>query len=260
MKSPGYTSPFEQPKGLRSSTPAFDTVSVIVPFYNEEECAEFVLREIKECQPDAEIVAVDDGSSDDTWKILCRVEGVTPVRLTENRGQSGALYAGLKFASGDILVMLDGDGQNDPADIDKLVDLVRSETCDVAVGRRAKRQDIWSKRVASKIANRVRRWFIHDGISDTGCSLKVIHRDYVDLLVPFNGLHRYLAGIFTHAGLKIAEIDVNHRERKAGTSKYTNLDRAIRGVYDLIGVCWLLKRGVILPSLEVNHDTDQASR
>lgn len=259
MKSPGYTSPFEQPKGLRDSVPTFDTVSVVVPFYNEEECAEFVLNEIVKCQPDAEVIAVDDGSSDKTWNVLCSVDGVTPVRLTENRGQSGALYAGLKFASGDILVMLDGDGQNDPADIGKLVDLVRGENCDVAVGRRAKRKDTWSKRVASKIANRIRRWFIHDGISDTGCSLKVFHSDHVDLLVPFNGLHRYLAGIFTHAGLKIAEIDVNHRERKAGTSKYTNLDRAIRGVYDLIGVCWLLKRGVILPALEVDHKKDQPS-
>ncbi len=259
MKSPGYTSPFEQPAGLRSSAPTFDTVSVVVPFYNEEECAEFVLKEIVACQPDAEIVAVDDGSTDGTWDILCSVDGVTPVRLTENRGQSGALYAGLKFASGDILVMLDGDGQNDPADIGKLVDLVRGEGCDVAVGRRAKRKDTWSKRTASKIANRIRRWFIHDGISDTGCSLKVIHRDYVDLLVPFNGLHRYLAGIFTHAGLTIAEIDVNHRERKAGTSKYTNLDRAIRGVYDLIGVCWLLKRGVIIPPLETGEKKNAPS-
>ena len=87
-------------------------------------------------------------------------------------------------------------------------------------------------------------------MSDTGCSLKVIHRDHVDLLVPFNGLHRYLPAIFTHAGLKIAEIDVNHRERKAGTSKYTNFDRALRGIYDLIGVSWLLKRKVILPKIE----------
>ncbi|MDA7926995.1 glycosyltransferase family 2 protein, partial [Verrucomicrobiales bacterium] len=152
MKAPGYTSPFERTKGLRSTAPGFDTVSIVVPFYNEEECAEFVLKEIVECQPHAEIVAVDDGSSDGTWDILCRVEGVTPVRLTENRGQSGALYAGLKFASGDILVMLDGDGQNDPADIEKLVELVRGEDCDVAVGRRAKRKDTWSKRTASKIA------------------------------------------------------------------------------------------------------------
>jgi dolichol-phosphate mannosyltransferase len=141
-------------------------------------------------------------------------------------------------------------GQNDPADIAKLVDLVRSGECDVAVGRRAKRRDTWSRRAASRIANRIRRAFLQDGVSDTGCSLKVIHRDHVDLLVPFNGLHRYLPAIFTHAGLKIAEIDVNHRERKAGTSKYTNFDRALRGIYDLIGVGWLLKRKVILPRIE----------
>jgi dolichol-phosphate mannosyltransferase len=255
MPSPGYQSPFESRPGLRVAPPALETVSVIVPFYNEEECAEFVLRELVACQPGAQIIAVDDGSKDRTWKILRSVPGVTPLRLTQNRGQSGALYAGLRYASGDILVMLDGDGQNDPADIAKLVELLRSGSCDVAVGRRAQRRDTWSRRAASRIANRVRRFFLHDGISDTGCSLKAIHRDHVDLLVPFNGLHRFLPAIFTHAGLAIAEIDVNHRERKAGTSKYTNLDRAIRGLYDLVGVCWLLKRKLVLPALEEGTTT-----
>lgn len=255
MKEPGYQSPFDRPTGLRSQARALNSVSIVVPFYNEEECVQFVLEEIVRCQPEAEVVAVDDGSKDRTWELMQKVDGVTPLRLTENRGQSGALFAGLTFASGDILVMLDGDGQNDPADIDKLVDLLREGNCDVAVGRRAKRKDTWSRRSASRIANRIRRWFIHDGISDTGCSLKAFHRDHVDLLVPFNGLHRYLAGIFTNAGLKIAEIDVNHRERKAGESKYTNFDRALRGIYDLIGVCWLLKRKVISPKLELGDRT-----
>ncbi|MBP6783913.1 MAG: glycosyltransferase family 2 protein [Verrucomicrobiales bacterium] len=258
MISPGYLSPFSRRPGLRDSPPGKESVSIIVPFYNEEECVEFVLREIVACQPDAEIVAVDDGSSDRTWELMQNVEGVSPLRLTKNRGQSGALYAGLHFASGDILVMLDGDGQNDPADIAKLVNLVRSGQCDIAVGRRATRKDTWSRRAASRIANRVRRFFLHDGISDTGCSLKAIHRDHVDLLVPFNGLHRFLPAIFTHAGLKMAEVDVNHRERKAGTSKYTNLDRAIRGVYDLVGVCWLLKRKVILPPLEAGKKANSS--
>jgi dolichol-phosphate mannosyltransferase len=251
MPSSGYQSPFSNRPGLREGPPDLATVSVVVPFYNEEECAEFVLREIAACQPGAEIVAVDDGSDDRTWEILQSVPGVTALRLSSNRGQSGALYAGLRYASGDILVMLDGDGQNDPADIARLVELVRTRQCDVAVGRRAKRRDVWSRRVASRIGNGVRRWFLRDGISDTGCSLKAIHRDHLDLLVPFNGLHRYLPAIFTHAGLSIAEIDVNHRERKAGISKYTNLDRALRGLYDLVGVAWLLRRKVILPPLEV---------
>jgi len=255
MSTPGYTSPFSRYPGLRATAPETAKVSIVVPFYNEEECVEFVLQEIVACQPGAEVVAVDDGSTDRTWEIMQGVAGVTPLRLTKNRGQSGALYAGLHFAAGDILVMLDGDGQNDPADIAKLVDLIRSGQCDVAVGRRATRKDTWSRRAASRIANRVRRLFLHDGISDTGCSLKAIHRDHVDLLVPFNGLHRFLPAIFTHAGLKMAEVDVNHRERKAGTSKYTNLDRAIRGVYDLVGVCWLLKRKVILPPLEARAES-----
>lgn len=257
MPAPGYQSPFSHRPGLRSEPPRFDRVSIVVPFYNEEECADFVLREIAACQPEAEILAVDDGSKDRTWEILRSVPGVTALRLSENRGQSGALYAGLRYASGDILVMLDGDGQNDPADISKLVDLVRSGRCDVAVGRRARRRDVWSRRVASRIGNGVRRWFLRDGISDTGCSLKAIHRDHLDLLVPFNGLHRFLPAIFTHAGLSIAEIDVNHRERKAGQSKYTNLDRAMRGLYDLFGVSWLLRRKIILPPLELAKEKDR---
>ena len=160
MNSSGYTSPFDRQPGLRSSSPSLERVSVVVPFYNEEECVEFVLKEIVACQPDAEVVAVDDGSTDRTWEIMQSVEGVTPLRLSENRGQSGALFAGLNYASGDILVMLDGDGQNAPADIGNLVDLVRAGTCDVAVGRRAKRQDTFSRKMASRIANTVRRWFM----------------------------------------------------------------------------------------------------
>ena len=234
-----------------------ESISIVIPFYNEEECVEFVLKEIVDCQASAEVIAVDDGSSDRTWEVMQSIEGITPLRLTENRGQSGALLAGMNFAKGDIIVMLDGDGQNDPADIESLVSLLRNDTCDVAVGRRAKRKDTWSRRWASRIANHVRRWFIHDGISDTGCSLKAFHRDHLDLLVSFNGLHRYLPAIFTHAGLKISEIDVNHRERKAGASKYTNFDRAIRGIYDLVGVCWLLKRKVVLPALEDGTSSGQ---
>ena len=121
MTPPGYISPFSRLPGLRGTPPSTKQVSIVVPFYNEEECVEFVLQEIVACQPAAEVVAVDDGSSDRTWEIMQSVPGVTPLRLTKNRGQSGALYAGLHFASGDILVMLDGDGQNDPADIAKLV-------------------------------------------------------------------------------------------------------------------------------------------
>ncbi|MCP5541989.1 MAG: glycosyltransferase family 2 protein [Akkermansiaceae bacterium] len=248
-------SPFPQTRGLRGeagdeSTGKTPAVSVIVPFYNEEECVESVLREILAAQPDAEILAIDDGSRDATWETMRAIPGVTALRLTENRGQSAAVYAGLRAAAGDICVLMDGDGQNDPADIGKLVAAVAADECDVACGRRAKRQDTWSRRAASRIANRVRRTFIQDGISDTGCSLKAFRKDCVDLLVPFNGLHRFLPAIFTRAGLRLAEIDVNHRPRSAGISKYTNWERALRGLYDLVGVCWLLKRKVHFPPIE----------
>ena len=226
--------------------------SVVIPFYNEEEAVQSVLEEVRTCQPEAEIVAVDDGSSDRTWEIICSMKSITGLRLTENRGQSGALYAGMRAAAGDVLILMDGDGQNDPADIDALVEHLERDGVDVVCGQRAKRNDVWSRRIASRIANAIRRSILNDGISDTGCSLKVFRKEYVDLLVPFNVLHRYLPAIFLHAGLKMAEVPVNHRSRSCGTSKYTNWDRALRGIYDLIGVVWLLKRKVVFPKLERN--------
>ena len=248
----GFRSPFPITHGLRKSEAEAGrpTLSIVIPFFNEEESVETVLREVRECQPGAEIIAIDDGSSDRTWAKILGLEGIAGLRLTENRGQSAAIYAGLRVAKGDICVLMDGDGQNDPADIGRLAAAVAAGECDVACGRRVRRRDRWSRRAASRIANRVRRTFIRDGIRDTGCSLKAFPKDCVELLVPFNGLHRFLPAIFTHAGLRLAEIEVNHRERGAGISKYTNWDRALRGIHDLFGVCWLLKRKVRYPGLE----------
>ena len=165
-----------------------------------------------------------------------------------------ALYAGLKQATGDVCVMMDGDGQNDPADIPALVAAL-TEGIGMVCGYRAVRKDTASRRWASKIANRIRVTFINDGIRDTGCSLKCFRREAVDHLVPFNGMHRYMAAFMKRAGLTIAEIPVNHRSRHAGTSKYTNWDRALRGIYDLFGVSWLLRRKVKFDILESDSDT-----
>ncbi|MDK2963253.1 MAG: hypothetical protein PWQ29_647 [Verrucomicrobiota bacterium] len=228
--------------------------SIVVPFFNEENCVRPVLEEIKACQPEAELIAVDDGSTDQTWKMICGTTSVQGLRLTENRGQSAAIYAGMRAASGDIIVLMDGDGQNDPADIEKLIELLRQKDVDVACGYREKRRDIWRRRVASKIANAIRRSILNDGIRDTGCSLKAFRREHVDLLVPFNGLHRYLPAIFKHAGLRIAETPVNHRARTQGVSKYTNWNRALRGIYDLFGVRWLLNRKVVYPKVEQHNE------
>ncbi|MGC4014838.1 MAG: glycosyltransferase family 2 protein [Luteolibacter sp.] len=218
-------------------------LSIVVPFYNEEETVADVVAEILRAVPGAEVIAVDDGSKDRTWEILSAIPGIRAMRFQQNRGQSAAMYAGMRQASREIVALMDGDGQNDPADFPKLVEALE-QGADVACGYRANRQDTASRRYASKIANKIRRAFLHDGVRDTGCSLKAFRREAVDHLVPFNGMHRYIPAQLLRAGMKIVELPVNHRGRMAGTSKYTNWDRALRGIHDLIGVSWLLKRKV----------------
>jgi dolichol-phosphate mannosyltransferase len=146
------------------------TRSIIIPFYNEEACARFVLDEVRACQPNAEIIAVDDGSRDGTWAVICGTASVNGLRLTQNRGQSAAMYAGMRAASGEYIVLMDGDGQNDPADIERLIDRLQQGSLDVVCGQRVKRRDTWSRRRASQMANAIRRSVLNDGISDTGCS------------------------------------------------------------------------------------------
>lgn len=234
-------------------------LSIVIPFYNEAENVGPVLEEVLACQPDAEIIAVDDGSSDATWEVIGQFAAVRGIRLTQNRGQSGALYAGLRAARGEWCGMMDGDGQNDPADFRALLAEAEKGHADVVCGYRARRRDTWSRRAASKIANRIRRLFLSDGVRDTGCSVKVFRKSSVDLLVPFNGLHRYLPALFRRAGLHIVEVPVNHRPRTRGTSKYTNWERALRGIHDLIGVSWMLRRLVLLPALEEKPCTTKSS-
>jgi len=217
-------------------------VSVIVPFYNEEDCAASVLEEIRSVLPDAEVVAVDDGSSDGTAQCISALSNVRLLQNGVNLGQSAALYHGLVAATGDVCVMLDGDGQNDPADIPRLIACL--DRADLICGYRRDRQDSWSRRAASRIANNIRRGFLHDGIRDTGCSLKVMKKEHVRFLVPFNGLHRFMPALLKAAGIRIHEEAVNHRPRLKGTSKYTIGGRALRGVADLFGVAWLIRRQI----------------
>jgi dolichol-phosphate mannosyltransferase len=143
--------------------------------------------------------------------------------------------------------MMDGDGQNDPADLPALLDLIRSGQADFTCGIRTPRRDSWQKRVASKIANAIRRSVLLDGAHDTGCSLKVMKREDVRFLVPFKGMHRYLPALLGAADLKLGEKPVRHRPRRAGVSKYTIAGRAWVGIQDLIGVAWLIRRRVPWP-------------
>ena len=220
-------------------------LTVVIPFYNEAELVSDVLLEVRGTLPDAEIIAVDDGSSDRTGQIIAGLKDVRLISLQKNCGQSAAMYAGLRAAKGELIVMMDGDGQNDPAEIPKLIEAMSS--ADVVFGVRSNRQDTKARLIASRIANAIRRFALGDTATDTGCSLKVIRREHVALLVPFNGLHRYLPAFLQGAGLSSVEISVNHRSRKAGVSKYTIQGRALRGIYDLIGVRWLLNRRIIWP-------------
>lgn len=224
------------------------SVSIVVPFYNEEEGVQAFLEELCSVRPNDEIIAVNDGSNDNTWSVIQSFQGVKGVNLARNVGQSGAIFAGMKKASGEIIVLMDGDGQNDPKDISKLLDKLGN--ADVVCGYRITRKDTFSKRFGSRVGNSVRRLFLADGIRDTGCSLKAFKKEAINQLFLFNGMHRFLPAIFKDAGLKILEVGVNHRPRSAGVSKYTNWGRGLRGLYDIFGISWYLKRRVKLPSHE----------
>ncbi|HEX2100762.1 MAG TPA: glycosyltransferase family 2 protein, partial [Candidatus Synoicihabitans sp.] len=221
------------------------TLSVIIPFFNEQDNVVPVLEETRAACPHAEIIAVDDGSSDATRDRILSVPRVILVSHPHNLGQSAALYSGLTHATGDICAMLDGDGQNDPHDIPALIRAL--DSADAACGYRATRRDTWQRRAASWIANRIRHAVLRDGIRDTGCSLKAIRRDHVRLLVPFNGMHRFMPALLRNAGLSLVEVPVNHRPRLRGDSKYTISGRARRGLFDLTGVAWLLSRQLRFP-------------
>ena len=218
-------------------------ISIVIPFYNESKNICYLINEIKENNPNDEIIAINDGSTDDTLEQLLKINGIKILNSVLNRGQSAAIYSGFMHCKEDIIVTMDGDGQNDPRDISKLVNRL-SPDIGMVCGYRANRQDTISKKIASKIGNSIRRFFINDGIRDTGCSLKCFRKDSIKNLVPFNGMHRFMAASMKNAGLKILEVSVNHRARYAGESKYTNLERAFRGIYDLIGFSWLLNRQV----------------
>lgn len=222
--------------------------SIVIPFFNEEENVSAVLDEVRRANPDAEIIAVNDGSKDNTLALIRKHSGVRLLSFDRQLGQSAAIYAGLNAAHGDICVMMDGDGQNDPADIPKLVSLLA--TADLVCGYREKRRDVWHRRAASSFANWLRRLVLRDQIRDTGCTLKAFRREDVRLLVPFNGLHRYLPIFLKQSGSRIVEVPVNHRPRKHGKSKYTSRDRALRGMFDLIGVRWLMARRIHWPKAD----------
>ena len=226
-------------------------VSVVVPFYNEQENVVPVAQRIADvfaALPGQayECLFVNDASTDGTREALDSVshgdDRIRVLHFVENRGQSAALIAGLRAARGDYLLTIDGDLQNDPADFPKLIELLADYDC--VCGYRANRQDTWVRRVSSRVANRVRRAILNDGIRDTGCGTKGFRKSCVPHFVCFNGAHRYFAVMVRAAGLTLTECPVSHHPRVHGTSKYGVNNRLWRGLYDLVGVGWLQKRYV----------------
>jgi dolichol-phosphate mannosyltransferase len=227
----------------QDSTPS--QISIIIPFYNEQENVVAVLEETRRTNPDAEIIAVNDGSRDATESLIQKFQDVRLISFPKNLGQSAALYAGLLAASHPLCVLMDGDGQNDPADIPMLVG--ESKSYDVVCGYRRYRKDSWQVKVASKIANKTRKFFTGDTVRDAGCTLKVIHKEHLRLLIPFNEMQCYMIAMLEHAGLTLGQFPVNHRPRRFGSSNYTILRRAWRGIWDLLGMAWLLRRQICWP-------------
>jgi len=223
-----------------TNSPSF---SVVVPLYNEEANLPILQEELRVALSglDYEIIFVDDGSVDRTATRVEAAPNIRLIRFEKNAGQSAAIYAGLTAARGAIAVIIDGDLQNDPADIPKLLaEIVRG--ADLVCGYRIKRRDTVAKRLTSRIANAVRSRYTKDGVRDTGCTLKAMRRECVSALFPFKGMHRFIPALVKGAGYRLVEIPVNHRSRRFGQSKYGLGNRALRATIDMFGVRWLLSR------------------
>jgi len=237
-----------------NAAPSIPAISVVVPLFNEEENAPILQAELAAALAGLahEIIFVDDGSVDRTVARLTSAPGVRILQFEKNAGQSAALYAGANAAQGAVIVLIDGDLQNDPADIPRLLAEIE-RGADLVCGYRAQRKDTLVKRLTSRIANFVRSRFTKDGVRDTGCTLKAMRRECVRTLVPFKGMHRFIPALVKGAGYRLVEVPVNHRARKFGTSKYGLGNRAVRATVDMFGVRWLLSRQLTYKSKEPSN-------
>ena len=225
-------------------------LSVVVPVKDEAANVGPLAREIAAAMaPEAshELLFIDDGSSDGTAEALRALKSEIPalrvLRHNRNLGQSRGIRSGVIAARGGIIITLDGDGQNDPADIPKLLRLLEGDPeVGLVSGVRTKRKDTASRRLASKAGNAFRNWMLKDGATDTGCGLKAFRRDLFLAMPYFDHIHRYLIALTLREGWQVRFVPVNHRHRTAGQSKYTNFGRMLVSGADLLGVRWLLRR------------------
>jgi glycosyltransferase involved in cell wall biosynthesis len=230
-------------------------ISVVIPVFNEAESIGPLVREIVDvlgagAEPPHgpyEIVVVDDGSTDGTDDVLAALAGeiatLQIVRHATNCGQSAGQATGFARARGRVIVTLDGDGQNDPADIPALIEALAADV-DCVCGVRQVRQDDLVRRVSSRVANRFRDAVTGDRVADSGCALRAIRRSALDELLVFNGMHRFLASILRFQGYRVVELPVNHRPRTAGTTKYGVGNRLFRGIRDCFALRWYRARAL----------------
>lgn len=229
-------------------------VSVVVPVKDEAENAVPLLNEICAAlrgKAAFEVLFVDDGSSDTTVETLVAARTQNPelrvLRHAKNSGQSRAVRTGVIAARGRLIATLDGDGQNDPADIPNLLATWKREEAGtpplgLVAGQRRKREDNFMKRLASRVGNGTRQWLLQDGTRDTGCGLKLFSREAFLALPYFDHLHRFIPALMLREGYRITHVDVHHRPRAHGRSKYGTLDRLLVSLSDLMGVRWLRRR------------------
>jgi dolichol-phosphate mannosyltransferase len=238
--------------------------SIVIPVYNEEDVVGHLLSEIRNFarswRSDYELLMVDDGSSYRTAEIIGKQfvdwsQGRL-IQLSQNCGQAAALFHGMKRARGQIVILLDGDGQNDPQDIPKL--LAPLNEVDMAVGIRVNRQDSFVRRFMSRLANTARSRILGDGVVDSGCGIKAFHRHVVDAFIPMRTLYSFIPALAISAGFTLRQVPVRHRSRSGGKSKYGVRQFLWKPLLDLVGVWWFTRRRCPLATEKMREAGDPA--
>lgn len=220
------------------------SVSIVAPVYNEEDNVCELHREIdlvcRKYRYDYEIIFVDDGSTDRSVEVMKTLAPLKVIRLRRNFGQTAAMDAGIKAATKDVIVTMDSDLQNDPEDIPRLLEHMQKTGLDVVSGWRKSRKDTFMKRFVSRCANFLRGMIVHDGIHDSGCSLKAYRRECFEGITLYGEMHRFIPAVLKTKGFTVGEMVVNHRPRKAGVTKY-NWKRAFKGFVDMLSLWFWAK-------------------
>lgn len=227
--------------------PSSPRLSVVIPFFDEEEAAPALIAELRTALAglgEVEVLLINDGSRDGTARVLDEAAAAWPavraIHFAQNQGQGPALFFGIHAARGDAIALLDGDGQNDPADLPALVAAL--EEADFVTGYRAKRQDSTLRRTMSRFANAIRSRVLRDGMRDTGCGLKVFRREVREALIPLRTLYSFIPAMVRAAGFRMTERPVGHRPRTRGTSKYGLWVMLWRPLVDMLGMAWFIRR------------------